>query len=65
MSERYTCHAKIIGDKITFPDPDGDGEVKAVKGEIRLMIRNDAEAFEKEGSVKILSDDEVKAAGLE
>lgn len=64
MSERHTCHAKILAEEVTFPDPDGEGTVDAVKGEIRLMVRDDAKAFEVEGSVKILSDDEVKAAGL-
>jgi len=65
MSERYICYAKILAKEVTFPDPDGDGTVEAVKGEIRLMIRDDAKAFEVEGGVKILSDDEVKAAGLD
>ena len=64
MSKRYTCHAKILAEQVTFPDPDGDGTVEAVKGEIRLMIRDDAKAFEVEGSVKILSDAEVAEAGL-
>lgn len=64
MSERYTCHAKILAEQVTFPDPDGDGTVEAVKGEIRLMIRDDAKAFEVEGSVKIISDAEVAEAGL-
>ena len=64
MTERHTCHVKILAKKVTFPDPDGDGTVTAVKGEIRLMVRNKAQAFEVEGSVKILSDAEVAAAGL-
>ncbi len=64
MTERHTCHAKILADSISFPDPDGEGTVTAVKGEIRVMIRDDAKAFEVEGTVKILSDEEAKAAGL-
>ena len=63
MTDRYTCHAKIMA-KITFPDPDGDGHVEAVKGEIRLMIRDNAKELEAVGFVKILSDEEAKAAGL-
>lgn len=64
MSERHTCHARIIAEIVTFPDPDGAGEVKAVRGEIRLMVRDDAKNLEVEGGVKILSDNELKAAGL-
>jgi len=64
MTERRSCHAKIISETITFPDPDGHGEVNAVKGEIRLMYRHDAKDYEVEGRVKILSDAEVAAAGL-
>lgn len=65
MTDRYTCHAEILVEKIDYPDPDGEGRCNGVKGEIRLMKRRDALAFERHGAVRILSAKEAEAAGLE
>lgn len=43
--KKHTCHIEVFTDKITFPDPDGEGEVTAKKGEIRIAFRTDAEAL--------------------
>ena len=56
------CHIEILCHALTFPDPDGEGEVKAYRGEIRLIRREYAESFARLDNppVRILSDEESK-----